>query len=288
MMIKRCDDWQGLYEFLLPLMLDIGFEPSFTQWQESLLNDIDGNGNRLFQALETTVAYQHNRICGVIQYGFTAMGFDDQGILTSHLSLPVIRFLYFASQDIDVGQALLDQVNSYFYQEERRYAFYHYFGLSCLARHGKLFSNYPWIETLLKQNAFQIEHENIYYSRGLKVPCPNPKAGISISWATKTAGNQQQGIFLLDQQEIGEFELHFLEENHLVYLLWIGITEKKQNQGFGTDCLRLLLKELRALGYQRIDTDTAIHNHQAKHFYEKNGFKQQSITKSFFQTLTNQ
>ena len=34
--------------------------------------------------------------------------------------------------------------------KERVYAFFHYFGMTCFARHGKLFEKHAHIETLLK------------------------------------------------------------------------------------------------------------------------------------------
>lgn len=44
------------------------------------------------------------------------------------------------------------------------YAFYHYFGMTCFARHGKLYEKYTDIEELLMKHQFNREHENVYYS----------------------------------------------------------------------------------------------------------------------------
>lgn len=47
---------------------------------------------------------------------------------------------------------------------ERIYAFFHYFGMSCYARHGKLFEGFGHIHDLMRQNVFSIEHENVFYA----------------------------------------------------------------------------------------------------------------------------
>ena len=77
---------------------------------------------------------------GFVQYGHSAIGFDESGAVTDGVSYPIIRQLYFASGDEEIGRCLLDGARAALACENGRvYAFFHYFGLSCYARHGKLF-----------------------------------------------------------------------------------------------------------------------------------------------------
>ena len=59
---------------------------------------------------------------------------------------------------------ILNEAIKNFGKEETIYAFFHYFGMTCFARHGKLFETHNHIDSLLKENNFEIEHENVYYS----------------------------------------------------------------------------------------------------------------------------
>ena len=71
---------------------------------------------------------------------------------------------------------------------ERVYAFFHYFGMSCFARPGKLFEKHTHIDTLLKAKGFEIEHENIYYASVLN---GNKSSDVVLTANKLTAGNQQ-------------------------------------------------------------------------------------------------
>ncbi|MBQ9841731.1 MAG: hypothetical protein IJO42_01330 [Clostridia bacterium] len=99
-----------------------------------------------------------------IQYGKTAFGFNDRGAISPDISHCIIRNLYFNENRVDAGQLLLKEAADAFSASDMVYAFFHYFGMSCFARHGKLFEQNTYIENLLKENGFEIEHENVYYS----------------------------------------------------------------------------------------------------------------------------
>ena len=125
-------------------------------------HDVDGEGRRLFATLETVGAYRADRLAGFVQYGRLAIGFNESGRVTSGMSYPIIRQLYFAAGDEEVGRLLLDRARAALDCENGRiYAFFHYFGLSCYGRHGKLFEGFDHIHRLLLEEGFQIEHENV-------------------------------------------------------------------------------------------------------------------------------
>lgn len=50
--------------------------------------------------------------------------------------IAVIRHLSFEENRPEIGEALLDQDESYYSRFEEVYAFYHAFGMSCNAYHG--------------------------------------------------------------------------------------------------------------------------------------------------------
>ena len=66
------------------------------------------------------------------------------------------------------GSQLLAHVHAAFAGcNERVCAFFHYFGMSCYARHGKLFEGFAPVHRLLLDSGFTVEHENVYYSSAL-------------------------------------------------------------------------------------------------------------------------
>ena len=81
---------------------------------------------------------------------------------------------------------------------------------------------------------------------------------------------------------IGECELHYLEKSNTVYLRWIYIDEKLQNQGMGSKCMNRLKHALVQRGFCKLDTDTAVDNLIAQRYYEKNGFSREGITRSYY------
>ena len=54
------------------------------------------------------------------------------------ISYNIIRNLYFDCDRADAGEKLLKEALDAFGTSEKVYAFFHYFGMTCFARHGKL------------------------------------------------------------------------------------------------------------------------------------------------------
>lgn len=262
--------------FLHPAMYSVDFDI----WEKSFLHDIDGKGKTLFKELTVKGAYLENELVGFVQYGRTSLGFDKDGKISERISYPVIRSLYFNRDLQEVGAALLNEALKDFGDDsEIIYAFYHYFGMSCYARHGKLFENCSHISTLLLQLGFQIEHENVFYS---SVPEAAHDEGVAMRWHEVSTGRQQYGEFLIDSNPIGECEIHYLEQPGIAYLRWIYVKEGLQGNGIGAMCMCSLKNFLYKKGIRKLDTDTALTNVGAQHFYEKNGFARKGISRSFY------
>lgn len=171
------------------------------------------------------------------------------------------------------GRAALDCEN------ERIYAFFHYFGLSCYGRHGKLFEGFDRVHRLLMEAGFQIEHENVYYSSVLTGSEPTD---VALCWHETTTGRQAICDFLLEDKPVGGCEVHFLEQEEIAYLRWIYVDEALRGQGIGSMCMAALKSDLFGRGIRRFDTDTALANITAQRYYERNRFKREGITRSYY------
>ena len=185
-------------------------------WEKSWLHDVDGDGRPLFRSLISTGAYLHDRLVGFIQYGCTAFGFDDRGEITDRVSYPVIRSFYFDEGQPEAGTALLQEALGVFSETPGRiFAFFHYFGMSCWARHGKLFERYGYIHDLLTRSGFAVEHENVFYSSVLGGAADS---AIQLRWHKMTSGGQRYCDFVCENVIAGGCEVHFLEQEDAAYL----------------------------------------------------------------------
>lgn len=270
-------DFRQIYRYQMGFPAPYFFPTEYSAWKKSFAQDVDGEGRALFQELFVKAAYDDGALIGFVQYGKTAFGFDDRGELSSNVSYCVIRNLYFNRGREDVGQQLLQQALDAFGPSVPVYAFFHYFGMSCFARHGKLYEQQAHIEALLKQNGFEIEHENVYYS---SVLTGGEASGVTLVPHGLTKGNQQYLEFLLSDSPVGGCEVHFLDEK-TAYLRWIYVNDPVTGRGIGTKCMNALKLWLSQKGFTRLDTDTALSNPIAQHFYEKNHFTREGITRSF-------
>lgn len=170
------------------------YEPGFDIWKKSYLYDVDGDGRILFSDLTTVGAYQDNHLTGFIQYGKTAFGFDDNGEISDGISYPVIRNFYFCESQKEAGIMLLNEaLKALSDTSERIYAFFHHFGMSCYARHGKLFEGFSHIHDLMRQNGFSIEHENVFYASFLN---DKKSTKVSLKWHDVTSGGQKYCDFI--------------------------------------------------------------------------------------------
>lgn len=279
-MLKITDNYnlQDIYIFQRSFKAPYFFNVSFETWKKSFESDIDGEGRVLFKELYVKAVYEEDSILGFVQYGKTGFGFDNNGEISNEVSYAVIRNLYFDKDRIDVGELLLKEAMNSLGEDNRVYAFFHYFGMSCFARHGKLFENCTHIEALLKEKGFEIEHENVYYSSVLN---DNESSEVTITANDITKGNQQYVDFKIDGNHVGGCEIHYLSEN-IAYLRWIYVNGDIVGKGVGTKCIMALKKFLYEKGISQVDTDTALDNIVAQHYYEKNDFIREGVTRSYY------
>ena len=275
--IIEVENFEQIYEYHMRFHSPYFFAQPFAAWRESFLKDVDGEGRRLFKELIVKAAYDDDELIGYIQYGNSAFGFDEQGDISAEVSYHIIRNLYFDSNRTDAGERLLREALDTFGKTDRVYAFFHYFGMSSFARHGKLFDQHRHIEEVLKKCDFETEHENIYYSSVLN---GEEVSEIEIVSHDLTKGNQQYFDFKLSDRQVGGCEVHFVNE-HIAYLRWIYVNEDITGRGIGTKCMYALKQWLYQKRITRFDTDTAISNLVAQHYYEKTGFTREGVTRSF-------
>ena len=249
-------------------------------WQESWEKDQDGNGRLLFANLQThTIRDGSGNIRGLIQYGRTAFGFSPTGDISEDVHYPVIRALCF--EDTETGTRLLRHALSQFPSDERVYAFFHYFGMSACARHGKLHDRDCHIRKLLLDNGFAVEHENVYYSRALTDAdcCTN---AVSLQWQPLSAGSCREFEAQVRGKAVCWGQVHFLPQGDAAYLRWIYVAEDLQHRGLGRAVMEALFRDLYTRGIRRFDTDTACDNIIAQKFYHKTGFQTRGITRSYY------
>lgn len=277
--IERIRDLKEIYEYQMNMIFPYKYSIDYETWKKSFIEDVDGEGRVLFKELDWKAAYEDGKMVGVIQYGKTAFGFGEDGELSKDVSYSVIRWLCFEENQKEAGRMLLNEAMNAFGSAKRVYAFFHYFGMTCFARHGKLFERYIWIEKALREYGFAVEHENVFYKSELD---DVSDSDINIVWGEMTNGNQLAGQFMQGDMRVGGCEVHYLKETQTVYLRWIYINEDLQNQGLGTKCMDSLKSSLLQKGFCKLDTDTAINNYRAQHYYEKNHFRREGITRSYY------
>lgn len=276
---------KDLYDYWRIIKRDIPFkyQVSYDEWYKSMFEDIDGHGDRLFQQIETDIVFIGDQIKGFIQYGIPNFEFNSKG-KSYEVKIGIIRNLHYEEKDEQIGQRLLENALKFFsnYNINHQHAFYHYFGMSCNGRHGKLHDSCLYIENLLKKYDFMIEHENVYYSKDLMVKRDDYiDEAITFVYQSMTKGNQHYISFYKDDVEIGGAEVHAIANCNICYLRLIYIKNDFNHQGLGTRCLRKLCYDLKIKGYTQLDTDTAINNVNAQKFYQKLGFDHKGITRSY-------
>lgn len=283
--LKKVVNTREIYDYMMNLPFPYKYEVGFDCWEKSYLYDVDGEGRTLFSGLTTVGAYFDNKLVGFIQYGRTAFGFDENGEISDTVFYSVIRNFYFDERQEEAGIQLLNEAFKAFSNTTSRiYAYFHYFGMSCYARHGKLFEKFGYIHSLLKQNGFVVEHENVFYSSILdRAKC----TAIHVKWHDGTLGRQWYCDFILEKSIVGGCEIHFLEQENIAYLRWIFINEDLCGNGIGSECMSALKTDLFNRGIKKFDTDTALNNKVAQHFYEKNDFVKEGITRSYYVEAQN-
>lgn len=282
--LKKIENRDILYGYMAEMPFPYNYKADRSVWNRSFLSDTDGEGRTLFSELTTLGAYSGEKLIGFVQYGKSAFGFDESGEISGAVSYPVIRSLYYDKDCSEAGKDLLNAAVSALSEDNagRIYAFFHYFGMSCYARHGKLYGGFPYIHEMLLQNGFEVEHENVFYSSKLS---GESGSEVGLNWHERTSGGQQYCDFILDGIVVGGCEIHFLEQDDIAYLRWIYVNQELCGKGIGSRCMRALKAYLHSNGIARFDTDTALSNRVAQHYYEKNGFVNEGLTRSYYRDI---
>lgn len=254
------------------------FAVSFERWRECMLCDVDDDGTPLFAQLVTLVLLNKGQIEGYIQYGVTSFGFADDGERDFAKRYAIIRKLHFLPE-AEKASLLIEGANGFFAAANmgQSHAFFHYFGMSCYARQGKLHASQFYIEKLLLKYGYEKEHENVYYTRPLFKAEQGEAGELVFSY-----GNGGQSIgFYAGGAKIGGCELNTTFSKTTCFLKWIYIDERYAHQGFGTRCMHKLCQHLCQLGFDRLDTDTADGNDRAQGYYDKTGFANMGRMRSY-------
>lgn len=251
----------------------------FKEWRKSFLEDYDYNGDVLFRDLKTYLLIKQNKIQGFIQYGLTNFTLSTRGKEFKE-KYGIIRNFY-VQKDIIVEDVngLLEKSRVYFNENkiENTYAYFHYFGMSCFARQGKLHESEFYIENHLKRLGYLREHENKYYSKILSESQINPEE-INFIYSNES----QSIVFKKGKYKIGACELYFVPNSKICFLKQIYINNDFLHQGLGTKCMNKLCYELHSKGFEILEVDTTDDNIRAQKFYMKNGFTDLGKMRSYY------
>ncbi|NLZ82149.1 MAG: GNAT family N-acetyltransferase [Clostridiales bacterium] len=94
--------------------------------------------------------------------------------------------------------------------------------------------------------------------------------------STDSDDTRRRLIIEIDKISVGEMSYHNIGDS----IVEIGIKicdNHKQNHGYGSRILRMLIRELFSQGYKKIKLDTNLNNERAQHVYEKIGFRKTGI-----------
>jgi ribosomal protein S18 acetylase RimI-like enzyme len=256
---------------------------NITDFITSLFHDTQ-DGEIVFNYLETYLAEEDDSILGFIQFGQPHIYWDTRGQKCYDPNIGVIRNIYFDDQRLDSGNLLIKKAEEYFNSNnfDNCFAFNHVLGVSCNACHGKLHNSKIYIENLLEEYGYSIEHENVYYSISLlNLSETKIDEDIKIVKAGRNDYDKELVYLLYKGIKIGESKLLYLDKIKLVYMKTIWVDSEYSNKGLGTKFIKLICENLANEGYIRMDLDTAKNNVIAQRFYDKNGFVNKGITRSY-------
>ena len=282
-MLKRINttNEQELYKYFVKIgsQIPFYFTVDYDIWHKCMFNDTAEDGVTLFDELETFLYYEDDILKGFIQFGISSFVFMDNGKdFDNHYA--IIRNLHY-SKDSKNPEEMLEAAFQYFNDKNIKEidAFFHIFGMSCYARHGKLHESAFYIEDLLYKYSFQKEHENVYFSKDLieeKYFC-DPEISYEIH---EIMEGKYKMDFFVNKRQIGYCEYTFLH-NSICYLYVIIIDKEYRRKGWGTKCMNILFYISDKRKIKRLDLDTIDSNYTAQSFYEKIGFNRKGITRSY-------
>lgn len=287
MKINYCQitDCRPLYNYyrkiqgLVPYWLDA----DYAIWEESFTSDRDYDGDEMFRELITYTAQRDGEIIGFIQFGIPNYLYDTKGEKSNTVRGGIIRMLYFAPES-GCGKELIQLAENYFaaQQVQRKFAFFHAFGMSCNAGHGKLYCGLSHIEQALADFGYVKEHENVYYQRSISPADGLRDHRVRVEYEPANERGLQGFSLFAGESWVGAGALVILPQGKMCYLKWIFIDGKQQGKGYGAAAMTSLIADLKDRGFERIDTDTADANKIAQRLYCKAGFQDMGRTRSYY------
>lgn len=213
----------------------------FDIWRNSFFTDIDFDGQRTFIDLKTYVLLIDGKCKGFIQFGMSSFVFGEKGKDYTQ-SYGVVRNFYFDGGTPRKHVSELLKISDDYFEDHNlktTYAYFHYFGMSCYVRQGKLHESEFYIQDELIENNYSIEHENVYYTKEVV-------KGVSKDLDLELLFRENNTIidFVLDDGVVGQCELDYIKTHQTTFMRWIGIKKEFRGQGYGSKCLKQLLHYL--------------------------------------------
>lgn len=282
---ERITDFHPVYAYYLKIKATVPYwlDADYETWEKSFVSDCDYDGEEMFSQLYTSVARQGEEILGFIQYGIPNYLYDTNGEKDRTVRGGVIRMLHFAPES-GCGEGLIRIAEDYFtaMHVQRRFAFFHAFGMSCNAGHGKLHCGLAYIEGALADFGYIKEHENVYYKLLLTDCSKSRDDCVQVKYEPVNPRGLQEFSLFAGGNWVGAGALVFLPQGKMCYLKWVYIDGNQQGKGYGAAALRNLIADLSEQGLERLDTDTADGNQIAQSLYRKVGFQDMGRTRSYY------
>lgn len=282
---KEIDSRTELYDFYNKIKSEIPywFDVDYETWCESMFSDTDYDSEKMFHELRTYVAVHKKDMVGFIQFGLPQFVYNEQGEKDYHASAGIIRNLYFDKAHSDCGSEMIHLAMEYFakHSVDKRYAFFHAFGMTCNAGHGKMFVSQRHIEEVLSASGFIKEHENVYFSHNITKDNIREQDVISVKYEQANKKGLCNFSLYVNGDYVGAGAIVYLPQENLSYLRWIYIEEAHQRKGYATKALHQIFADLYKKGISRMDTDTADGNPVAQKLYRKAGFEDMGRSRSY-------
>jgi ribosomal protein S18 acetylase RimI-like enzyme len=267
------------------------FPVSPERWAQCLLED-ELAGERMFDRLETYIAEDQGRVIGFAQIGHPRFSWDDRGAKYYNPQIGILRHFYFDTGRYNAAEAMYARAQSFLMHYPRRHAFYHIYGMSCNAHHGKLYSGLAHVDRFIRAKGFQVEHENVYYSLALQEVEQDSHDNLRLIPQAREFYAPQVYKIMLHNTPVGTITVQFMDlingeaAKDAVYLSQVLMDETYRGRGWGTLAMQLLYRMLLDKGYRHLHLDTASTNVGAQRFYIRIGFHNRGRSRSYIYNPT--
>lgn len=244
-MIKELKNTYYLYEYYNIIKKDIPywFNIDFENWCKSMFDDTDYYNQTLFKKLHTYISINEGLIDGFIQFGIPKFILNENGDKDTQTKAGIIRNLYYKEDNQEVGNELINTALNFFKDNdiEKEFAFYHYFGMTCNACHGKLYNKNFYIEKTLFEFGYKKEHENVYFKKIITNNDMHNSNNIKISYEKINEKGLCDFSIIYNDIKIGAGILCYLPQGKICYLKLIYIFEEHKHKGHGTNAIKKII-----------------------------------------------